>query len=160
VSSATSQSWFFLSPASHWLATLVVITGTVNVGSELAFVVFLVALACQGGPSQNADKHASRQVRNAALTAIFARTLLIIFLLISFQVYAHAVRTYGTVAPLVLVYLRNLLFELPGLIAPWIILASVNRSSRIANADSAKQQPQPDSTASAHSDAAASSPEA
>ncbi len=129
-----SQSWlwFFLSPASHWWTTMLVISRTLNFGSRLAFVFFLVALACQRGPSRNVDKHASRQVRNAALAAIFAQTLSIIILLISFQVFAHAVRTYGpagTAVPGVLSDLRSLLFALPALIAPLIILVGVTRKA-------------------------------
>lgn len=125
---AGSQSWFILSPTSHWWTAVLLISDLVRFGSGLAFVFFLVALARQRGPSQNYDKHASRQVRNAALTAIFARALLIIFLLISFQVYVHAMRTYGpagTSTHDVLFDLRRLLFELPPLIAPMIILAGI-----------------------------------
>jgi hypothetical protein len=130
-SPAGSQSWLFLSPASHWWAITLVISNVVSVGSRLAFIFFLVAIACQVAPSQNADRHATRQVRNAALAAIFTGALSVI-LVISFQVYAHAVRTYGQAGAAAT--LRSLLFGLPNVIAPWIILASVVRSSRIANA--------------------------
>jgi hypothetical protein len=126
-----TQSWFFLSPASHWWSSLLVISNVVNFGSRLAFVFFLVALARQNGPSQNADKHASSQVRNAALAAIFVGALSIVALLISFQVLAHAVRTYGAAgmtAPGMLSDLRRLLFALPSLIAPLIILVGVKVS--------------------------------
>jgi hypothetical protein len=131
---AGSQSWFFVSPASHWWTATLLISNVVSFASGLAFIFFLVALACQRGPSQNADKLASRQVRNAALAAIIARAFLIFVLLISFQVYAHAMRIYGppeTAAPGVLFDLRRLLFELPGLIAPLIILVSIKSEQRI-----------------------------
>jgi len=121
--------------ASHaalpaWNPSLL-ISDAAGVVSGLAFLFFLVALARQRGPSRIAGKRASRQVRNAALIAIFARALLIIILLISFQVYTHEVRTYGQAgmaAPSVLSELRSMLFALPGLIAPWIILAGVKVS--------------------------------
>ena len=118
-----------LRAGSHLSAATFVISDAASFGSGLAFVFFLVALGCQSGPSQNAGKRASRQVRNAALIAISARALSIIILLISFQVYAHAVRSYGpagTAAPSVFSELRRLLFELPGMIAPMIILAGVS----------------------------------
>jgi hypothetical protein len=132
VSPAWSQSWFFLSPANHWWTATLMISNVVNVASRLAFIFFLVAIACQVAPSQNADKRASRQVRNAALVAIFTGALSIILLII-FQVYAHAVRTYGQAGAAAT--LRSLLFALPGLIAPLIILVGIIRSPRITNAD-------------------------
>jgi len=65
---------------------MLVISNAVNLGSALAFVFFLFALAHQRGLWQHPGKRASRQVRNAALIAIFARAFSIIALLISFEV--------------------------------------------------------------------------
>lgn len=152
--SASSQSWYFLATGSHfWTATLV-ISDAVNLGSRLAFVFFLVALASQAAPARRADGRASRQVRNAALTAIFVRALSMLLALIGYRVYAHAALTYGhaATAPSLLPMLRNELFSLPGLIAPMIILAELRNGP--------KPWRQPGSSASAHCDAAASSPEA
>jgi len=127
---AWNDSWFFLSPASHWWASTLVISRAASVVSGLAFVFFLIALACQRGPSQNADKRASRRVQIAALVAIFVGAISIITLLIVFRVYGYGYGPARMGVSSVLSELRSLLFALPDLIAPLIILVSVTNALR------------------------------
>jgi hypothetical protein len=122
----------------------------------LGLLVFLVGLAARPR-SMPSGIHASafqaKLLRAAQFAALFA-----VVVALGFRVYAaylpHPMIYYDTS---LLARARRLLLgnAVPQLVTPLILLASLRKYQT-----NAKQLPEPDSTASAHSDAVASSPEA
>jgi hypothetical protein len=122
----------------------------------LGLLVFLIGLAAQprsAPPDIHASELQAKLLRGAQFAALFA-----VVVVLGFRLYvAYLPDTmiyYDTSLP---VRARRLLLgsAIPQLVTQLILLASLRRHQT-----NAKQSPEPDSTASAHSDAAASSPEA
>jgi len=121
---ASLASSFYVGPPGQWISDVV------SLVSRVAFLLFFIALARQAPIASNTDPVAMRRVRKAALAAVIAGALFMVLDYVSYQVYAHALRTYGHKEASILPTLRQLLFALPALIAPWIIYTGVRANSQ------------------------------
>jgi hypothetical protein len=88
-------------------------------------ILFLVAFARQTAPPTMPVSATTRQVKKAAVIAIVARALMMVAGVLSYIVYVAAVRTYGKAGSMQVLVLRDLLFELPALIVPWIVYRGI-----------------------------------
>ena len=110
------------------------ISDTVVLASMIAALLFLLALSRETGPARGQEPDSSRLVRRAAISTVVVRaiTLLMVIgggaMMYEFQRRGLARANITSASGIV----RNALFEIPGLIAPWIVYVSVRTETQPA----------------------------